>query len=306
MKTALCKSILTLAASFALVACSNDSRSADDVLAEDSTLALEVMTANVDSTQIQVDTAEPVAELAPENVPATEPAQMPAPVAAPAPAIAQESPEPRVVRRSTPRRAKKSPSRARPATVRVASRSSATPAARPIPSTPMKSSATIPSGTELSLTSGQRVCASMSNPGDRFAARLSEDLIGPLGVVIPKGTPATAQIFSLEKGVDLRMHSIDFAGHTHSIDSDVTHTDIEKITRKSPANKSRVAAGAGIGAVTGGVIGGSVPGAVIGAAGGAIAGAVTSRRTSRVDYCIPEGGKIAVRLTEPLKLTLSE
>ena len=170
----------------------------------------------------------------------------------------------------------------------------------------MKSSATLPAGTELSLASGQRVCASMSNPGDRFIARFSEDLVGPLGVVIPKGTPATAQIFSLEKGVDLRMHSIDFAGQTHSIDSDVTHTDLEKVTRKAPPNKSRVAAGAGIGAVTGGVIGGSVPGAVIGAAGGAIAGAVTSRRSAQVDYCIPEGGKIAVRLTEPLKVTLSE
>ena len=101
----------------------------------------------------------------------------------------------------------------------------------------------------------------MSNPGDRFTARFSEDLTGPLGVVIPKGTAVTAQIFSLEKGVDLRMHSIDFAGHTYTIDSDVTHTEIEKVTRKQPA---------------------------------------------KVDYCIPEGGKIAVRLTEPLKLTLSE
>jgi hypothetical protein len=170
----------------------------------------------------------------------------------------------------------------------------------------MRSSATIPSGTGFFLTADQRVCASMSNPGDRFAARFSEDVIGPLGVVIPKGTPATAQIFSLERGVDLRMHSIEFDGHTHSIDSDVTHTDVEKVTRKPQPNKSRVAAGAGIGAVTGGVIAGSMPGAVIGAAGGAIAGAVTSRRTAQVDYCIPEGGKIAVRLTEPLKLALSE
>ena len=165
MKTALCKSVLTLAASFALAACSNDSRSADDVLAEDSTLALEVMTANVDSTQIQADTAAPLVELAPENVPPAEPAEVSAPVAAPAPVIAQESPEPKVVRRSAPRRVRKPPSRARPATVRVASRSSTTSAARPIPSTPMKSSATIPSGTELSLTSGQHEGGIWGSPG---------------------------------------------------------------------------------------------------------------------------------------------
>ena len=164
----------------------------------------------------------------------------------------------------------------------------------------------IPAGTELSLTSGQRICASMSNPGDRFTARLDNDVTGPIGVVIPKGTEATVQIFSLEKSVDLTMQSITLAGNTYAIDSDVTHTDIEKVTRKPRANKSRVAAGAGIGAVTGGVIGGSVPGAVIGAAGGALAGAVTSRRSPRADHCVPEGGQITVRLTEPLKLALSE
>ena len=218
MKTALSKTVLTLAASFAVAACSNDSRSANDVLAEDSTLALEVMAANTDTTQFQVDTAAPVAELAPENAASAPPAQVsapaPAPATTPAPAIAQESVEPRTVRRSTPRRVRSSPSRSRVATTRsarVVSRTSATPAARTVTSTLMKSSATLPAGTELSLASGQRVCASMSNPGDRFIARFSEDLVGPLGVVIPKGTPATAQIFSLEKGVDLRMHSIDFA-----------------------------------------------------------------------------------------------
>ena len=299
MKTALRKTAITLAASLALAACSNDSRSAEDVLAEDSTLALEVMAANTDTMQMPVDTASSVEELAPETIPSAEPAQ----AQAPAPVIAAESPPPAVTR--TPARVRRSvPRRTRAA--RVVRTTSSAPVARRIPSTPMRSSATIPSGTELSLTADQRVCASMSNPGDRFTARFSEDLTGPLGVVIPKGTTATAQIFSLEKGVDLRMHSIDFAGQTHSIDSDVTHTDLEKVTRKPQPNKSRVAAGAGIGAVTGGVIGGSVPGAVIGAAGGAIAGAVTSRRTAQADYCIPEGGKIAVRLTEPLKLTLSE
>ena len=170
----------------------------------------------------------------------------------------------------------------------------------------MKSSALLPAGTELSLISAQRICASMSRPGDRFTARVSEDVVGPIGVVIPKGTSATAQIFSLERTVDLTMQSITLARNTYSFDSDVTYTEIEKVTRKSSKPRTgRVAAGAGIGAVTGGVVGGS-PGAVIGAAGGALAGAVTSRRSTRVDHCVPEGGRITVRLSEPLKLNLSE
>ena len=170
----------------------------------------------------------------------------------------------------------------------------------------MTGSATLPAGTQLSLTSDQRVCASMSNPGDRFTAHFAEDVVGPIGVVIPKGTAATAQIFSLEKGVDLTMQSITVAGNTYSVDSDVTYTQTEKVTKKRRPNTGRVAAGAGIGAVTGGVIGGSVSGAVLGAAGGAIAGAMTSRKSAQVDHCVPQGGQITVRLTEPLKLALSE
>jgi hypothetical protein len=306
MITALRNFCLTLGASLALAACSKDSRSAEDVLAEDSTLALEVMSANQDTLAIQVDTDVPV-----EEAPAAETVPAPAPriESPPAPTAVASSREPAPVRRrpATARTRRTRSSTVRSASARVPARSSSRVAeSRKIAPTPMKATAMIPAGTELSLTSGQRICASMSNPGDRFTARLDNDITGPIGVVIPKGTEATVQIFSLEKSVDLTMQSITLAGNTYAIDSDVTHTDIEKVTRKPRANKSRVAAGAGIGAVTGGVIGGSVPGAVIGAAGGALAGAVTSRRSPRADHCVPEGGQITVRLTEPLKLSLSE
>jgi hypothetical protein len=310
MKTALRNVSLTLGATLALAACSNDSRSAEDVLAEDSTLALEVMSANQDTLPIQVDSDTSAGE--PQIA---EPAQAPAPTVEPSPSppvIAKQAPQSpatrrRSSRRSSPARVKNPRSIVRSASTRPSTRSAArTPEHPRVEATPMKSSAMIPAGTELSLTSGQRICASMSNPGDRFTARLAEDVMGPIGVIIPKGSEATAQIFSLEKSVDLTMESITLGGNTYSIDADVTHTEIEKVTRKPRASKSRVAAGAGIGAVTGGVIGGSVPGAVIGAAGGALAGAVTSRRSPRADHCVPEGGQITVRLTEPLKLTLSE
>ncbi len=146
----------------------------------------------------------------------------------------------------------------------------------------------------------------MSRIGDTFSARFADDVVGPVGVVIPKGTVATAQVAGVRKNLDIDVQSIAFAGHTYSTRSDVTYTELETVRRKSSANKGRIAAGAGIGAVAGGVIGKNAATTVLGAAVGGLAGAATTRRSVRDDACIPEGGRIEVTLTEPLKLSLTE
>ena len=164
----------------------------------------------------------------------------------------------------------------------------------------------IPAGTELALNAGQRVCASMSRIGDTVTTVLANDLMGPIGVVIPKGTVATAQIAALGKNLDLDVRSLAFAGRTYSLASDVTYTELERVRRKSPAKRNRIAAGAGIGAVAGGVLGGNPATTVLGAAAGGVAGAVTSKRSVLDDTCIPDGGRITVKLVDPLKLALTE
>ena len=146
----------------------------------------------------------------------------------------------------------------------------------------------------------------MSRIGDTFATRIASDVVGPIGVVIPKGTPALAQIGSINRDLDVDMKSISVASHTYTVASDVTHTDVERVRRKSTANKGRIAAGAGIGAVAGGILGGNPATTVLGAAAGGLAGAATTRRSPREDLCVPEGGRIDIKLTEPLKVVLSE
>jgi hypothetical protein len=49
-----------------------------------------------------------------------------------------------------------------------------------------------------------------------------------------------------------------------------------------------------------------VKSAVIGAAGGALAGVLASRPSYRTDQCLPEGGRITMKLSEPLKIALSD
>jgi hypothetical protein len=143
----------------------------------------------------------------------------------------------------------------------------------------MRSSALIPAGSELVLASDQRVCASMSRVGDEFQVRVAEDVVGPIGVVIPKGTVARAQISSLRKDFDLAIASLTLGGRTYPIGSDATIADIEKVRTRSRRQATPVIAGAGV---------------------------VASRQTYRTDRCVPEGGRITTKLAEPLKIALTD
>lgn len=326
---------LTIGALY-IAACSNDKPLTKDVLAEDSTLALDVMSAGADSITIQpADTTSPSAADTPVATPSTSVAT--GPVASPSIALntapAQAEPDTRVrsttrrspilrsavARRSAPTRksariSSRRVERSVPAKseTQVASVGVSKPAAtisepaRTIETTPLKSSAMLPAGTELSLAADQRICASMSRVGDTFAVRTANDVVGPIGVVIPKGTVALAQIASTNKNFDVDMKSISFAGHTYVVTSDVTYTELEKVRRKTSVSKTKVAGGAAIGAVAGAVLGGNPGTTAIGAAAGGIAGAALGRPRAYQDRCVPNGGRIDIKLTEPLKLALSE
>lgn len=334
MKLALRTFALTLGALY-IAACSNDKQVTKDVLAEDSTLALEVLSARGDSIAMQEpDTTPPSAADTPVSTPATSIAAT-TPSTDPSTSIALNSvpaqPAPRrrassssklTVRRSTATRAHRI-ARSIPSARRSArpverstssvqeSHAAAVVATTPTPTrtveaAPLKSSALLPAGTQLSLAADQRICASMSRVGDTFATRIANDVVGPIGVVIPKGTIALAQVSSNNKNLDVDMKSISFAGHTYVVTSDVTYTELEKVRRKTSLSKSKVAGGAAIGGVAGAVLGGNPASTALGAAAGGVAGAAIGRPKSYQDQCVPSGGRIDIKLTEPLKVALSE
>ncbi|HZJ01448.1 MAG TPA: hypothetical protein VFD22_12370 [Gemmatimonadaceae bacterium] len=300
-----------------IAACSNDKLATKDVLAEDSTLALDVMSARGDSITIQPpDTTTPPAADTPIAI-----ASAPATTSAPSTSIALSTvpaqPEPKLHVQSRAKRTARRSSSTRTtriartqsskATSRVAAVAATKPTATGINETrPLKASAMLPAGTELSLAADQRVCASMARVGDTFATRIASDVIGPIGVVIPKGTTALAQIASNDKNLGVDMKSISFAGHTYVVTSDVTYTELEKVRRKTSVSKSKVAGGAAIGGVTGAVLGGNPATTVLGAAAGGLAGAAIGGPKAYEDRCVPDGGRIDIKLTEPLKLALQD
>lgn len=98
------------------------------------------------------------------------------------------------------------------------------------------SAAVIPVGSSLSLVTNAQICTSSARVGDRFSARLVKDVIAPSGLVIPAGTSATGEIISLP-GNDSRMRvgiqSIDFDGRSYPVGSQVSYTDVQSVKVQS-------------------------------------------------------------------------
>jgi hypothetical protein len=100
---------------------------------------------------------------------------------------------------------------------------------------------------------------------------------------------------------ELIVRSIAFNGKTYPVNSTVTYAQVEKVRNGDASNDGRkVATGAVIGAIAGQIFGHKTKSTVIGAATGAAAGAVVAGMTGKVDGCVPSGGRISLRLTQPM------
>jgi hypothetical protein len=286
------------ALTLALGACKQGD-SPEDVLAQDTSLVHDLQLANADT----------MAQPQLTDVPATvEPAQTPA------------APAPRVAQRRTPSEIL-TPSR-NPRRVATTPRSAPTPVEpAPAPVTENGNTVTesntaserelgsIASGSEISLYSGQRVCTDKYAVGDRFTASVAESVQGSNGVSIPAGATAVIELTSLKRSenandnitMEFVVRSIAFNGTTYPVNADVTAAQVEKVRNGDASNDARkVATGAVIGAIAGQILGRKTKSTVIGAATGAAAGAVVAGATGKYDGCVPNGGRISLRLNQAM------
>jgi hypothetical protein len=295
--------LMLLAAMTLTVACSDRNRS--DVLAQDTSLTRDLALANQDTASKPELRDVPVAA-------------EPEPVASevePAPAPAPRRVTARAPRRTTPRvtapPASPAPASEQPAvrttesgnTERVTERGSEAPLG------------VVSSGSEISLAAGQRICTNTNSVGDKFTAQIADPVMGANGTVIPVGATAVVSITSLHRSekagdeieIGLRVESIAYGGKTYPVSSEVTYAQVDKVRAESGGETARkVATGAAIGAVLGQILGRKTKSTVIGAGAGAAAGAVIANRNADYDGCVPSGGRITIRLTEPLTIQASE
>jgi len=286
-----------LTAILALGACKQGDKP-EDALAQDTSLAHDLDLANADSTsQPQL-----------KDVPVTV-----------APAVNPSAPTPRVSKRQTPAEIL-TPSR-NPRRVATTPRS----IPQPVEKAPVTTSngnavtegnagsehslGTIATGSEISLYSGQRVCTNTYAVGDRFTASVAESVQGSNGVAIPAGATAVIEVTSTKRSENANdniqfefvVRSIAFNGKTYPVDAAVTSAQVEKVRNGDASNDARkVATGAVIGAIAGQIFGHKTKSTVIGAATGAAAGAVVAGATGKYDGCVPNGGRISLKLTQPM------
>lgn len=273
--------VLPLAVSLAAVAGACGDRANDNAtLTQDSTLNRDLQMANADSA------AQPQLQ----DVP---------PAAAPAPATTTPS---------RPRTQPQTPHRDAPA-------QPAGPTTTPSGNTVTRgnagsepATATVPAGTTIALTSGDRVCTNNYKPGDRFTATVSQAVMGSNGAMIPAGAKAVIQVSSVKRStragqpaeIGLAVQTISWGGRSYPVDASVADVQVESVRN---ANKSsdakKVIGGAVAGAILGQVLGKDTKSTVIGAATGAAAGTAVAMGTADYEGCIPQGGRIAIKLNSP-------
>jgi hypothetical protein len=173
----------------------------------------------------------------------------------------------------------------------------------------------VSSGSEIALSSGQRICTNTHSVGDRFTAEIADPVMGANGTVIPAGATATVEISSLAKSngandkieIGLRVESVTFGGKTYPVTAETTYAQVDRVRAETRGDDTKkVVTGAAIGAVLGQILGHKTKSTVIGAATGAAAGAVVAARNANYDGCIPSGGRITIRLTQPLTIQATE
>jgi hypothetical protein len=229
------------------------------------------------------------------------------------PAPEKEAPTPPPAR-TTPRRTKPAPTTpppaAEPTPTKTPSRTT-TPSGNTVESGRTGSEravATVPAGTTIALSSGERVCTNTHKAGDRFTATVTEPVTGANGAVIPAGAKAVIVITQLKRSenanepiqMTFNVTNISWSGKSYPVDATIDHVDVEKVRATSTGSDAKkVIGGAVAGAIIGRIIGKNTRGTVIGAATGAAAGTAVAMGTADYEGCVPTGGKIRIKLNSP-------
>ncbi|MGK2961657.1 MAG: hypothetical protein ACSLFK_05840 [Gemmatimonadaceae bacterium] len=219
----------------ASMACQSDVKPVGDILAHDSTLALEVYGARPDSVDIVeadvplFDTAVVATSVSPEE---TAPARAsPTVEATPSPARATSAR--RVAstsRKSQPRpiATTASNTKTRPVTTTRRTRTVA-----PAEIVPSRAWLVLPAGTRLELESERQIC---TNDGDSFVATLAEPVIRGGGTIVPAGSTARGEIVANDEsdsGVAMRVQWLTFDGRAHAVKTRVTDVDTRRARERS-------------------------------------------------------------------------
>jgi hypothetical protein len=169
------------------------------------------------------------------------------------------------------------------------------------------------SGTQLELSSSERICTATNRPGDKFIATVTTSATGTNGAEIPAGARVVLEVARVGSGdspettqMGFRVRSIVLADADYKAAGDAVPTvplERAKVANSDPnADKKKVIGGAIAGALLGQILGKSTKSTVIGAAAGAATGAAVAHAGQKYEACLPEGAPLRLTLSEPIVL----
>ena len=277
----------------ALAACGGDDTT--DNLAQDTSLSRDLQLAGADTfAQPELTDTFPAA---PSERPRVDPAPTPPPPRATTPARTPTRPAPAPKTSTRPADAPRTTESGN--TVRQGSGAAE------------RSVGTIAAGTQLTLTSNQRVCTNTHKAGDRFTATVAQTVTGSNGATIPAGATAVVQVVSSKRSENANdpinlvvdVVSISVNGRSYAVESRTTDAAVTKVRASTTQDDAKkVIGGAVIGAIAGQVLGKDTKGTVIGAATGAAAGTAAAAATANFDGCVNDGGRILIVLDESVSV----
>ncbi len=280
--------LLALPVSTILVACGGDEDTDRRGALEREALERELELALQPDTTVEPELADVAVEPPPPAAaaPAPQPAPQPAPRRTPPPA-----------RREEPR-----PSAPAPA-----------PRPAPEPSRPRFVSMPVPSGTTLSLRINETLSTRSASSGSTFTATLTEPVVAADGTtLIPAGATVRGQVTEARESgragqqayLKVDFTSIAFDGESYPIRATTVDAEVKLVNRDSNAEKAaKIGGGAAVGAALGQILGKNTKSTVAGAAIGAAAGTAVAMGTAEVDAVIPSGGRVTIRLDNPISVT---
>jgi len=172
---------------------------------------------------------------------------------------------------------------------------------------------TIPAGATLNLASGSKICTNTNKVGERFAATVTDAVVGSNGAVIPAGATANVEVTELKRSenandnvvMGFRVVSVSFGGHTYPVSATTSYAQVSKV-KNQPKGKDvqKVVGGAAIGAIAGQILGRSTKATVIGGAVGAAAGAGAAAATANYEGCVNSGGRITATLNSSTQVNI--
>lgn len=180
----------------------------------------------------------------------------------------------------------------------------------PEPAPPATGRAFIAAGTSIAASVDEELSTERTREGDRFHARLTDDVLGTNGeVLLPAGAVINGRVSTSHAStgpndlaaLDVEVESIVADGRTLPLVADVVELQIDAQARDSNTRSAaKVGIGAAAGAVVGRILGSDKGDAAKGAAVGAAAGAAVAAATRSGNAVVKPGARMVVKLSSPL------